>query len=73
MQTRLGSFTETCLNIGSGFLVSMLVWQLLVAPLYGYEVTLLDNLGMTLIFTGVSIARTYVWRRIFNWWLYRSG
>lgn len=38
----------------------------IVYPLYGYAVTLGDNLALSAILTVVSIARGYVWRRIFN-------
>ena len=69
MQTRKGSVLEAALNTASGFIVAMLVWQLLVAPLFGYEVTLYDNFWLTSIFTFVSIVRTYIWRRIFNYFI----
>ena len=67
MQTKLTSLTEAILGTASGFLVAMVVWQGVIAPLWGYEVTILDNIGMTTIFTIVSIARVYLWRRLFNW------
>ena len=69
MQTRKGSILEAILNTASGFIVAMLVWQLLVAPLFGYEVTFYDNFWLTSIFTFVSIVRTYIWRRIFNYFI----
>jgi hypothetical protein len=65
MQTRKQSLIEASLNIGSGFILSMCVYQL-VMPMFGYPVTLVDNLGITSIFTVVSVVRSYVWRRIFN-------
>ena len=66
MQTKKGSALEVVLNIGSGFFVAMLTWQLIAAPLYGYEVTIVDNIGLTTIFTIVSVIRSYFWRRLFN-------
>jgi hypothetical protein len=66
MQTRKGSLIEASINIGSGFFLSFLLWQFVAAPLFGYEVTFLDNLGLTSIFTVASIIRSYVWRRVFN-------
>ena len=69
MQTRLSSLTETLLNVGSGFLVTLAVWQLIVAPIWGYDVTIWDNLSMTAVFTVVSMLRGYVWRRLFNWYV----
>lgn len=67
MQSRKASMTEALLNTASGFIVSMMVWQFVVAPLYNIPVTLGQNLGITSIFTVVSIARSYAWRRLFNW------
>ena len=66
MQSKLGSATEAFLNIGSGFLLSMCIWQLIANPLFGYDVSLLENAGLTSIFTVVSMARSYLWRRFFN-------
>ena len=65
-QSRLESAVEAVLNVGSGFFVALLAWQFVVAPLYGYEVTLLDNLGLTSIFTAISVIRGYIWRRYFE-------
>ena len=65
-QSKLVSGIETVLNQVSGFILSLVVWQWVVAPLFGYEVTLLDNLGLTSIFTIVSMLRSYAWRRFFN-------
>lgn len=64
-QSRLESGIEALCNIGSGFLVAMVVWQV-IGPLYGYEITLADNIGLTTIFTIVSIVRSYIWRRFFE-------
>ena len=73
MQTRKGSLLEATLNIGSGFIVAMFVWQLIAAPLFGYEVTLADNFWLTMIFTVVSVVRSYIWRRIFNYYIVKKG
>lgn len=66
MQSKLGSALETILNIGSGFVLSMLIWQLIANPWFGYSVSLIENIGLTSIFTVVSITRSYLWRRFFN-------
>ena len=65
-QSRTESAVEAVLNVGSGFVLALLAWQFVVAPLYGYEVTMLDNLGLTSIFTAISVVRGYVWRRFFE-------
>ncbi len=65
-QSKIQSAIEAVLNVGSGFIIAMLLWQFVAAPLWGYEVTLLDNLGLTALFTGVSVVRSYIWRRFFE-------
>ena len=70
-QTRLTSLVESCCNVGSGFVVSLLVWQFAVAPLFGYAVTFSTNIALTGIFTVVSVVRGYLWRRFFARGLHR--
>ncbi len=64
-QTRLVSMVEIALNMGSGYFLALVVWQLL-AYAYGIHMPLSRNLEITTIFTVVSIARSYLWRRFFN-------
>lgn len=66
MQTKLESFLESCLNVGSGFILALIVWKFVVVPVWGFTVSTADNLVITGLFTALSIARGYVWRRIFN-------
>ena len=65
-QTKLESMLEATLNTASGFFVSLLVWQFAVAPAFGFEVSWHSNFIITGIFTGVSVLRSYLWRRFFN-------
>lgn len=65
MQSRKHSLFEALLNTGSGFITSLLT-QWLVFPWFNLHPSLQENLSLTAIFTIVSIARSYVWRRIFN-------
>ena len=65
-QTRLISLIESTVNIGSGFILSMLVWQLIANPVMGYNITWGENVALTTVFTCVSLARHYVWRRVFT-------
>ena len=67
MQTRLMSLVESVANIVVGYGVAVLT-QLLVFPLFGLAVSLGENLMIGLIFTGVSLARSYALRRLFNAW-----
>lgn len=64
-QSRCMSLVEQLFNVGSGMVLSLIVGQV-VYPLFGYAVTLAENLGLTIIFTVVSVLRGYAWRRVFN-------
>lgn len=65
MQTKLSSFIEACINTAIGFVISM-VLCIVVYPWFGHAFTFNENLGITLIFTVVSVIRGYVVRRWFN-------
>lgn len=71
MQTKTESLIEAALNIGSGFILSLIVWQL-IAGFYGIPMPLSRNLEITSIFTVVSLTRSYAWRRIGNWYSRRK-
>lgn len=66
MQSRLESTVEALLNIGSGFIISLLLWTFVIVPVWDLPVKMHDNLAITSLFTVVSIVRSYIWRRIFN-------
>ena len=66
MQTHKGSMVETLFSTGSGFVLSVAVWELAVKPIWHIETSFVENLSITALFTMVSIARGYVLRRIFN-------
>lgn len=70
-QSRTHSMVEVTVNMIVGFWLSVLV-QMIVFPLYGYELKLHDNMAIVALFTIVSMIRSYVLRRIFNWWHVRS-
>ena len=71
-QARLESFVETVLSTAIGFGVSFTAWPI-VAPVFDIEYTLASNLGITAIFTVLSIARGYVVRRFFATGLHRAA
>ena len=71
MQSRLQSLIEAWLNVAIGFGVS-LVANLIVLPLFGYPVTVGDAFGIGLVFTAISIVRSYLIRRMFNSILHRN-
>lgn len=64
-QSKLESLIESILNTASGFIISMFVWKFAVAPAIGLEASFLQSVGVTLVFTIVSIVRGYYWRRFF--------
>lgn len=65
MQTKLGSFIEAWINVVIGFTINF-VANLLIFPLFGMEISLADNFLLGMIYTLVSVARSYVVRRWFN-------
>lgn len=64
-QSRKESLIEASLNTLSGFLVSYFMWLFVVAPLFGIESNPVESFWITCLFTVVSVARSYVWRRLF--------
>lgn len=64
-QSRLESLAEVTLNVAIGWVVALLT-QLIVFPLFGINVTVGEQLSISVIFTAVSIIRSYVIRRWFN-------
>ena len=61
------SLIESFIDVGSGFILAILI-QLLIFPLFGLYPTILDSMGIALIFTVVSITRSWIWRIIFKKW-----
>ncbi len=64
-QTRLGSFVEAWANIAVGFGINFTA-NLIVLPWFGFDVTTGDAFGIGLVFTAISLARSYFIRRWFN-------
>lgn len=64
-QSRVGSLIEVSINIAIGFCINW-VANLLILPLFGFNVTGSQAFNMGLIFTVISVARSYVVRRWFE-------
>ena len=64
-QTRLVSFLEACINTFVGYVISLMLWLFAVQPLFGIEASFGQSLLINLLFTVVSIARSYAVRRFF--------
>ena len=59
------SLIESFIDVGSGYILAILI-QLLVFPLFGLYPTIFDSMGIALIFTVVSITRSWLWRLVFT-------
>ena len=65
-QTKLESRIEITVNYISGFILAWFTFTWIVTPLVTFEFLLWSNaFSITMIFTVVSILRTYYWRRFF--------
>jgi hypothetical protein len=65
VQSRARSLTESLTNTGIGLVISMVTWRF-VAWLYCIPTSGGQTVGITAIFTIVSIVRGYFVRRWFN-------
>lgn len=65
MQSRIMSATEAATNVAIGYLVSVAA-NIIVLPMFGYNVTIADSFAIGLAFTAISLARSYILRRVFN-------
>ena len=59
------SLVEAVTSAIIGYLVSVMT-QFAVFPLFGLAVGVIQNLGMAVIFTAVSVLRAYALRRVFE-------
>ena len=64
-QTRWQSFKESCWNILIGYTVNLLA-NLWIFPLFGFHISIWQNLQMGVIYTVISIVRSYAIRRWHN-------
>lgn len=66
MQGRWASLLEAVLNTAIGFVLSILATKLITAA-YDIPMTWTHNAILTFWMTVLSVARSYVLRRFFNW------
>ena len=64
-QTKLESLAEVIINVIIGWGVGLLT-QLVVFPIFDIHVTFSDQFWISVVFTVVSIVRSYAIRRWFN-------
>jgi len=66
-QSRRASLIEAVTNTIVGYALAVAT-QFAVFPLFGLQVGVIENLGLGLIFTVVSVLRGYALRRVFEHW-----
>ena len=59
-------FVQSIIDVGSGFVIAILI-QIFIFPFFDLYPSMLDSLGIALIFTVVSVVRSSIWR-----WLFRN-
>ncbi len=64
-QSRLGSVVESVVNVLVGYGVAVGA-QIAIFPLFGVNLPVSDNMLIGLLFTAVSLVRSYALRRLFN-------
>jgi hypothetical protein len=64
-QTRRASLVESIANVTIGYGIAV-GSQILVFPLFGLIVPLRDNIEIGVIFTAISLVRSFVLRRTFE-------
>lgn len=64
-QSRRTSLIEAIANVAVGYCLAIAT-QIAVFPLFGLRASLGDNLALGAAFTAISLARSYVLRRLFE-------
>jgi len=73
MQTRKGSLFEVFCNVGTGFIVAWCLTAYLFPTWFGLELNAGQSWLITFIYTVVSVIRSYIWRRIFNYFIVKRS
>ena len=64
-QSRRRSLLESFANILVGYSINFTA-NLLIFPLFGWHISARENLALGVIYTGISLMRSYWLRRFFN-------
>lgn len=64
-QSRRMSAVEAVFSTAIGYIVAVAT-QIVVFPVFGLKVGVIENLGLGLAFTVVSVVRSYLVRRLFE-------
>jgi hypothetical protein len=65
MQLKRHSLLESATNIVVGYSINLLA-NFFIFPLWGWHITLKQNIEIGVIYTIISLLRSYCLRRIFN-------
>ena len=65
MQSRRMSAIEAVANVAVGYGVAVMT-QVIVFPFFGIYASLSENLVIGLLFTAMSLGRSFLLRRVFN-------
>jgi hypothetical protein len=66
MQSKTQSLIESITGTAIGYVTAVFV-SMVVYPLFGFPVTFVQANALTVIFTILSVGRSYVVRRVFNY------
>jgi hypothetical protein len=64
-QSRMMSLVEVLTNGVGGYAVGVLV-QIVLFPMFGFTITFRQNLAIGVVFTAVSVVRSFALRRMFE-------
>jgi hypothetical protein len=59
------SLIESLIDVGSGLIIATLL-QLYVFPFFGMYPTVWESFNIAIIFTTISIVRSWMWRLVFK-------
>lgn len=59
MQSKAQSMIEQVLNVGSGYVLSVMLWVFVITPFFDIQTSLTENLTINATFTVVSVIRGY--------------
>ena len=65
MRGNVRSLIESMIDVGSGFVLAILI-QLYIFPIFNLYPSIVDSINIAIIFTVVSITRSWLWRLVFK-------
>lgn len=65
-QTKTQSATEAVMNVVVGFAINFTA-NMTLFPLFGWSISVEQNIGLGILYTLISLARSYCLRRFYNW------